>query len=106
MDGRIIDRDPSHYDFHNVVFQPRNMTRTDLQAGHDWVTREFYRPRRIARRLLRHIRRPGGLRTLPYHIALNMAYYGRVVRWKIKGFDPAKRSAGIREREPEFASAA
>ncbi len=106
MDGRIIDRNPSHYDFHNVVFQPRNMTRTDLQAGHDWVTREFYRPRRIARRLLRHIRRPGGLRTLPYHIALNMAYYGRVVRWKIKGFDPAKRSAGIREREPEFASAA
>jgi len=106
MESRIIDRNQSSYDFHNVVFQPRNMTRVDLQSGHDWVTREFYRPWRIARRLLRHIRRPGGLRTFPYHIALNAAYYGRVVRWKIRGYDPAKKKDGIIGREKEFSSAA
>lgn len=106
MESRIIGRKQSSYDFHNVVFQPRNMTRQDLQAGHDWVTREFYRPWRIARRLLRHIRRPGGLATLPWHIALNFAYYGRVVRWKIRGFDPAKQKTGIAGRAREYASAA
>jgi radical SAM superfamily enzyme YgiQ (UPF0313 family) len=100
MQDRVLDRDWLHYDFHNVVFQPRKMTREDLQAGHDWVTREFYRPRRIARRLLRHIRRPGGLRTLPYHVGLNAAYYGRVVRWKIKGYDPARKKTGVPLRGP------
>lgn len=106
MESRIIDRNQSRYDFHNVVFQPSHMNRTDLQAGHDWVTREFYRPWRIARRLLRHIRRPGGLRSLPYHVALNLAYYGRVVRWNIKGYDPAKKDLGKTGRESEYASAA
>ncbi len=102
MANRIIDRNLSHYDFHNVVFQPRNMTLTDLQAGHDWVTREFYRPWRIARRLLRHARRPGGIVTLPYHIALNIAYYGRVVRWKIRGYDPGKKKFAEKGRTPEY----
>jgi len=93
MENRILDREWSHYDFHNVVFEPEKMARNDLQAGHDWVTREFYRPRRIARRLLRHLRRPGGFRTLPYHIALNVAYFGRVFRWKIRGYNPAGKTA-------------
>ena len=89
MQNRILDRDWAHYDFHNVVFEPQKMTREELQAGHDWVTREFYRPRNIVRRLLRHIRRPDGLRTFPYHFALNAAYFGRVFRWKIRGYNPA-----------------
>jgi radical SAM superfamily enzyme YgiQ (UPF0313 family) len=88
MRDRILDLDWAHYDFHNVVFEPRGMTREELQAGHDWVTRRFYSPRNIFRRLLRHARRPGGLRTLPYHFALNAAYFGRVVRWKIRGHNP------------------
>jgi radical SAM superfamily enzyme YgiQ (UPF0313 family) len=89
MKSRILDRDWAHYDFHNVVFQPRKMSRADLQAAHDWVTREFYSPHRIVKRILRHLRRPGGLGTLPYHIALNLAYFGRVFRWKIRGHNPA-----------------
>jgi radical SAM superfamily enzyme YgiQ (UPF0313 family) len=90
MRDRITDLKWSQYDFHNVVFEPRGMTREDLQAGHDWVTRRFYSPRSIARRLLRHMRRPGGFRTLPYHFALNAAYFGRVFRWKIRGYDPER----------------
>ena len=101
MESRIIDRNYSHYDFHNVVFQPRNMTRTDLQAGHDWLTREFYRPWRIARRVVRHVRRPGGWKTALYHFALNVAYYGRVVRWNIRGHNPAENKEKLPWREKE-----
>jgi radical SAM superfamily enzyme YgiQ (UPF0313 family) len=86
---RITDRDWSHYDFHHVVFAPRRMSAAQLQAGHDWVTREFYRPWRIARRLARLLRRPRGWRALPVAAAINFAYYGRTVRWDIRGWDPA-----------------
>ncbi len=89
MEPRILDRNWAHYDFHNVVFQPRLLTPEALQAGHDWVTREFYRPWRIARRLARMARRPRALRTLPFAAAINAAYYGRTVRWGIRGWDPS-----------------
>ncbi len=89
MAGRIIDRDWSHYDFHHVVFEPQGMNPAQLQAGHDWVTRELYRPDRIARRALRYLGRPRGLETLAFFLAINLAYYGRVVRWGIRGWDPA-----------------
>lgn len=92
MKHRIFDRDWSHYDFHNVVFRPARMAPTDLKAGHDWVTREFYRPWRIIRRLVSHARRPNGLKTLPYVAVVNWAYYGRVKRWNIKGRNPNRES--------------
>jgi radical SAM superfamily enzyme YgiQ (UPF0313 family) len=89
MQERIIDRNWAHYDFHNVVFEPTNMSAVDLQAGHDWITYEFYKPWRIARRLWRHAKRPGSFAALPYLAAVNMAYYGRVHNWHIRGFNPA-----------------
>ena len=68
MQSRLTDRDWSHYDLHHVVFRPAGMSAAELQAGHDWVTREFYRPWRILRRLWRHAWRPGGLASLAgYH---------------------------------------
>ena len=91
MQDRIIDRDWAHYDFHSVVFQPNHMTAVDLQAGHDWATREFYKPWRIARRLWRHARRSRSFAALPYLAAVNMAYYGRVLNWNIRGYNPATR---------------
>ncbi|UCF67143.1 MAG: B12-binding domain-containing radical SAM protein [Acidobacteriota bacterium] len=89
MRVRIFDRDWSHYDFHHVVFEPRRMSAEDLQAGHDWVTYQFYRPWRIARRLARMARRPGSWRVLPYAAAINLAYYGRTQRWNVRGWDPS-----------------
>ncbi len=58
--------------------------------GHDWVTREFYRPWRMARRLVRHLLRPRPWAGLTAYLAINLAYYGRVLRWKIRGWDPAR----------------
>ena len=86
---RVFDRNWSHYDFHHSVFRPARMSPQALEAGHDWVTREFYRPWRIARRLSRHALR-GGVRSLPYAAGIEAGYYGRTVRWKIRGFDPAR----------------
>ncbi len=93
MKNRLTDLNWSHYDFHNVVFQPRLMSACDLQAGHDWVTHQFYRPWNILRRLWRHALRPGGLATLPYMAAISFGYYGRTVRWNIRGWNPAPRGA-------------
>jgi radical SAM superfamily enzyme YgiQ (UPF0313 family) len=90
MAGRVFDRNWANYDFHQVVFQPAKMSPSDLQAGHDWVTYQFYRPWRIIRRLWRHLRRPRAWAALPYLAAINAAYYGRTVRWGIRGWDPAR----------------
>jgi len=90
MRPRIFDRDWAHYDYHHAVFEPARMAAADLRAGHDWVTREFYRPWRIARRLVRMAATPGCMRALPWAAAINGAYYGRVRRWGIKGWDPAR----------------
>lgn len=98
MQARIFDRDWEHYDFHHVVFQPAGMAAEALQTGHDWVTREFYRPWRIARRLARLLRRPHGLATLPFVAAVNGAYLGRVLRWRIRGSNPAKAKHPRRSR--------
>jgi len=87
MRERIVDHDWSHYDYHHVVFEPRLMSAAELQAGHDWVTHRFYRPWRIARRLARMARRADH-RALAHAAAINGAYYGRTVRWGIRGWDP------------------
>jgi radical SAM superfamily enzyme YgiQ (UPF0313 family) len=104
MQERIIDRDWAHYDFHSVVFEPKHMPAVDLQAGHDWVTREFYKPWRIARRLWRHAKRPRSLAALPYLAAVNMAYYGRVHNWNIRGSNPATKLE-TSKRIPEYDNA-
>ena len=91
MQARIYDRNWAHYDFHSVVFQPKHMSADELQNGHDWVTREFYKPWRIAQRLWRHTKRPRGLAALPYLTALNLAYFGRVMNWNIRGKNPAEK---------------
>jgi len=103
LEPQICDRDWAHYDFHHAVFAPRRMTAEQLQAGHDWVTRRFYHPLGIARRALQHARRVGGLRTLPHYIAVNLAYYGRVRRWRLRGYNPAaarRKNEASRELRP------
>ena len=93
MADRILDHDWSHYDFHHAVFQPAQMSVRELQAGHDWVTHQFYRPWRILRRLWRQLWRPGGWTSLLYLLAVNAAYRVRTVRWRIRGWDPVAGSA-------------
>jgi radical SAM superfamily enzyme YgiQ (UPF0313 family) len=93
METRLLHTNWAEYDFHHAVFQPRQMSAAELKAGHDWVTRRFYSLPRITRRLWRHLLRPGGPASLPYVLAVNLAYYGRVRRWRIGGWNPAAKRA-------------
>jgi radical SAM superfamily enzyme YgiQ (UPF0313 family) len=89
MRSRLIDTEWENYDYRHVVFTPRRMTAEQLQAGADWVIRDFYSLRRILRRSLRWLRMPRGLSHFLYPLALNLAYYGRVKSFQIRGHDPA-----------------
>ena len=93
MRERITDGDWGHYDFHHVVFEPKGMTAGELQQGHDWLVREFYRPGRIVNRLARVARRPRGWQVLPWAAAINSGYYGRVRRFGIRGENPAGKTS-------------
>ncbi len=50
-EGRITDRDLSHYNTAHVVFKPKGMTAEELTSGYLWMYRQFYSFRNIARRL-------------------------------------------------------
>lgn len=49
--GRIFDKNWSHYDFNNVVFEPLHMRRETLDTGVAWVLRQFHTRSRVTRRV-------------------------------------------------------
>lgn len=49
-EGRIIDRDLSHYNTAHVVFRPAQMTPGELQRGYRWMYKQFYSWSGIVRR--------------------------------------------------------
>jgi radical SAM superfamily enzyme YgiQ (UPF0313 family) len=51
-EGRIFDRDWSHYDMSHVVFKPKKMTVQELQEGYLWAQKYICAPRSILKRLL------------------------------------------------------
>lgn len=51
QEGRITDRDLSHYDTAHVVFRPRHMSREELLQGYLGIYRRFYSWSGIWRRL-------------------------------------------------------
>ena len=50
-EGRIIDRDGTHYNTSSVVYTPMNMTREQLYKGYRWIYRQFYSYKNILKRL-------------------------------------------------------
>jgi radical SAM superfamily enzyme YgiQ (UPF0313 family) len=76
--GRIFDKDWSHYDFFHVVFEPRRMSRQTLDEGTAWVLKEFYSRRRIARRFWNQV---GYLHPMAFTrvvVPLNLGYRQRL----------------------------
>jgi len=53
-EGRITDRDLSHYNTAHVVFKPEGMTAEELYGGYLWMYRQFYSFRNIIRRMPEH----------------------------------------------------
>jgi radical SAM superfamily enzyme YgiQ (UPF0313 family) len=50
-EGRIFDKDWSHYDFNHVVFEPRHMSPETLDLGVAWVVRGFHAASRVTARV-------------------------------------------------------
>jgi radical SAM superfamily enzyme YgiQ (UPF0313 family) len=68
-EGRIIDRNWAHYDYHHVVFEPRLMSRDELEVGFIKMMNSFFSFRSIFKRLSRSRTR------LLMAILLNMGYH-------------------------------
>jgi radical SAM superfamily enzyme YgiQ (UPF0313 family) len=49
--GRILTYDWEKYDFHHVVFEPKNMTKKELFEGCAKISKNFYSPLKIINRL-------------------------------------------------------
>jgi radical SAM superfamily enzyme YgiQ (UPF0313 family) len=94
-EGRILDRDWGHYDFRHTVIRPARMSPAELQAGADWLLREFYRPWRIVRRAIAAFLHLGPLPAW-LSLRLNLTYRGDNRREGIVGWNPARRE----RREP------
>lgn len=88
-EGRIIDRDWSHYDFRHCVIRPKGMTATELQQGADWLYAQFYRLDRIIMRTLRGFFTLGPLPAL-LAARLNLTYRRDNIREGLCGRNPAR----------------
>lgn len=49
--GRIIERDWAMYDVEHCVFEPKHMTKEQLEKGIEWAWRETYKTSNIAKRI-------------------------------------------------------
>jgi radical SAM superfamily enzyme YgiQ (UPF0313 family) len=76
--GRIVDKDWSHYDFNHVVFEPLHMRRETLDLGVAWVLRQFYTRRRVARRVWRSLRYLHPAVVLRGVLPLNLGFLSRL----------------------------
>jgi radical SAM superfamily enzyme YgiQ (UPF0313 family) len=72
-EGRDLDADWSRYDFFNVAFTPRRMTRQQLLDGMARVRREFYSVPSIVRRVAGNAPRLGAWSTM-FNLFLNFSY--------------------------------
>ena len=67
-EGRILTRNWELYDGQQVVFQPKQMSPSELAAGHEWAWKAAYSHKAIARRLWK------AHRFTPMAWAVNMGY--------------------------------
>jgi len=74
-EGRIVDRDWSHYTGGYAVFRPALMSVDQLQDGYDWLLKQTYSLRSIGRRLWM-----AGSRLLTFG-AINLAFRNRLAEY-------------------------
>ena len=103
-EGRIVDQDLAHYDFRHTVIQPARMSREELQAGADWLYRQYYRLDRILLRTLRAAMQLGPTAAW-LAFRLNMTYRADNLRERVSGWDPSARRATVTIRRQEAPSA-
>ena len=86
--GRILDRDWSHYDFRHCVIRPARMSAAECQAGADWLYFRFYRLDRILARFVRGLATLGPAGAV-LGLKLGLTYRYDNIREGIVGRNPA-----------------
>ena len=76
--GRIFDKDWSHYDFNHVVFRPMNMSCETLHLGVAWILQQFFKRRRITQRIWKSLRYLHTATILRAMLPLNLGYRHRL----------------------------
>ncbi|MCK4920953.1 MAG: cobalamin-dependent protein [Bacteroidales bacterium] len=84
-DGRIFDKDWSHYDFFHVVHKPINMNPETLHSGTAWLQQQFYSYKNITRRLRRASRYLSPNILMKVVLPINMGY-----RFKLSKYEAFK----------------
>lgn len=77
-EGRLIDRDLSHYEGDHLVFKHPRLSEAEVREAFEGVTREFYRPVNVALRWVKFVaaqRHWTSLRSLAFRVALSFAIY-------------------------------
>lgn len=82
--GRIVDRDWTKYDYSHVVFEPKLMTKKDLEAGHGHVLTEFYSWKNILKRGWKMRKYTNIWQSSRLLLGISLSYRQRI---KAKGFD-------------------
>lgn len=91
-EGRIFDRDWSHYDCHHVVYQPRQMTVEQLIDGYIGLYREVRSHRSVLREISEALRRHGPGIEAGVPVANNL----------YQKFDSVKKARLLRENQREI----
>ena len=77
-EGRLLTQEWTYYDHSTTVFQPKNMSPFELQAGRLWVLREFTRASAVLQRL------PANMDHPLYHLVTNLGFH-MACRSELKG---------------------
>ncbi len=107
-EGRITDRDWSHYDGRHVVFQPKLMSQKTLQEGFFWAYHKFYSYPSMFKRIVPSFFKVPRKMLIPERLAINWAYRRIIKRVPegsltplakilptITGIIPAKKTEGF-----------
>ena len=95
-EGRFIDRDWSNYDCGHIVYQPKNMSPEELQAGLNWAYKRTYSLGSIFTRLTGIFSGGRGKYLVPLFI-FNLGYRRTCKNMFKKAWNPNRAGSGGRE---------
>ena len=93
QEGRLLTEDWRYYDHSTAVFQPKNMSPFELQAGRLWVMKQFTRMSSTLRRLPDHLGFP------LLHLAMNLGFHAACRRELLELPELASRLFPVAESE-------
>jgi radical SAM superfamily enzyme YgiQ (UPF0313 family) len=73
-EGRILDKDWSHYNFFHVVYEPRKMSASTLHEGLAWLQKEFYSHKSILKRMAKAVSYLGPAYVAKIALPMNYGY--------------------------------